>query len=127
MKKKWLGFVFLMILVLLSACSRKLSWVSTNYGNQFNASYQLFDGKQLDFIKIEAGETLTLDFDVVVNEGALTLQLVDQDQNIVWAETFTASAKGDAAYTAEVGGRYTLAAVGDDTSGGFEIIWEISD
>ena len=77
MKKKWLGFALLM-LVLLSGCSRKLSWVSTNYGNQFNASYQLFDGKQVDFIKVKAGERLTLDYEVVVNEGALTLQLLDQ-------------------------------------------------
>jgi hypothetical protein len=62
-----------------------------------------------------------------VNEGALTLQLLDKDKNVVWGETFTASGKGDASYTAEVGGRYTLVVIGDETRGEFEITWAISD
>ncbi len=126
MKKIFFIFTLLMVVV-LPACTRQVSWVGMNYGNQYTATYELFDGKQKETIPLTAGETLTLIYDVEVKKGSLTLQFEDQEREILWAETFLESGEGVYAYTAETSGRYTLTVIGDQTGGGFDLSWEIAD
>lgn len=125
--KKILFVLTLVMIVALSACTRQVSWVGMNYGNQYTATYELFDGKQKETIQLTAGETLTLTYDVEVKKGSLTLQFEDSDREIVWAETFLESAEDVYSYTAETSGRYTLTVIGDQTGGGFDLSWEITD
>ncbi len=125
--KKMMLLMTLIFAVFFSGCTTKANWVGMNYGDQFCATYFLFDGNQKETFSLTAGETLTLDYDVDVDAGRLTLQLEDASGEIVWAKTFLESAASVFGYTVLSSGRYTLKVIGDQTQGGFDLSWEISD
>jgi len=126
--KKYLVILSLLLGILLSSCSKtQVGWVETNFGNDFTASYQLFDGIETEKIKIDAGETFSLSYDVNVTDGALTLQFSDPDNNVIWEKTFLEDAKDSYDFTPQKSGRFTLTVSGDQTKGRFDLTWDIKD
>lgn len=119
--------LILLILVLslaLTSCTRKVGWVGINYGGKMKASYSLFDGPQTSTVPLEAGEQVSLSYEVVVDSGSLTLTLSDPDREVIWQEVFESDGSGVFSFGAELDGRYTLTTDGQETEGGFDIIWE---
>lgn len=117
----------LIILALLTSCTRQVGWVGLNYGNTYDFSYQFFDGKETEGIEIGAGDTFRLTYDIEVNDGALNLELVDPNRAVVWQANFLEDAKDVFEFVPESGGRYTLNIIGDGTNGGVELRWKISN
>lgn len=126
MKKLRIALI-LIAAVLLTSCTRQVGWVGLNYGNTFDFSYQFFDGKETEKIEIEAGDTLTLSYDIEVNDGALNLELLGPDQAVVWQTSFLEDVNDVFEFTPTAGGRYTLNIIGDSTNGGVELRWKITD
>ncbi len=58
--KKIVYAVILVAVILLTSCTMQRGWSGNDYGNVNNASYQYFNGKKVEKIKIEAGESLML-------------------------------------------------------------------
>lgn len=127
MKKRQFTFALILFALLLTACTRQVGWVGFNYGDTFDATYQLFDGKKTEKFQIGAGDTLSLTYDLDVDDGALTIELVSPEGEAVWATSFLDDAEDMYEFTAQASGRYTLNIIGDDTEGGFDLNWEISD
>ncbi len=126
--KKFLVILSLLLVVLLSSCSKtQVGWVEMNYGNDFQASYQFFDGKETEKIKIDAGDNFSLTYDVDVDDGALTLEFSDPDGNVVWEETFLEDAEDTYDFIPQKSGRFTLTVSGDQTEGGFDLTWDINN
>jgi len=126
--KKYSIILLLLPLLFLSSCSRtQIAWVEMNFGNDFEASYQLFDGEERERIQVDAGDTFSLSYDVTVDDGALTLQIEDPDGNTVWEETFLDDDEGVYEFTPESSGRINLIVLGDNTEGSFDLSWEISE
>lgn len=126
--KKYFVLLLLLPVFLLTSCSRtQIGWVEMNYGNDFEASYQLFDGEERERILIDAGDTFSLSYEVTVNDGALTLQFVDSDGNTLWEETFLEDSEDVFSFTPEASGRYSLIVAGDNTEGSFDLSWDISE
>ena len=126
--KKYSIILLLLPLLFLSSCSRtQIAWVEMNFGNDFEASYQLFDGEERERIQVDAGDTFSLSYDVTVDDGALTLQIEDPDGNTVWEETFLDDDEGVYEFTSDSSGRINLIVVGDNTEGSFDLSWEISE
>lgn len=126
--KKRLILLFLLPLFLLTSCSTtKIGWVEMNYGNDFEASYQLFDGEERERIQLDAGDTFSLSYEVDVEDGALTIQFIDPDGDAVWEETFLESEENVFDFTAEASGRYSLIVAGDNAEGSFDFSWDISE
>jgi hypothetical protein len=126
--KKHLILLLLLPVFLLTSCSRtQVGWIEMNYGNTFEASYRLFDGEERERIQIDAGDTLSLSYDLNVKDGALSLQFVNPDGDTLWEETFLEDGEGVFDFTAEASGRYTLVVAGDNTEGNFDLSWEISE
>jgi hypothetical protein len=126
MKKTMIGLT-LLVLALMSACTRQVGWVGMNYGNVYNASYILFDGKQTETLNLKAGETLNLAYHVSIDSGALTFQLIDPDRRIEWEASFRDNIKDFLSYPVDSSGRYTLRLIGDETSGKIDLRWEIEN
>lgn len=128
MKKiaRW-SIVILVLSLALTSCVRKVGWVGINYGNKMKASYQLYEGPQTSTISLEAEERVTLNYDVVVESGSLTLTITDPDKEILWQEVFESSNSGVFVFEADQDGRYSLTTDGRKTQGGFDITWEIED
>ena len=125
--KKALIILFLITTMFLSSCTRKVMWVGTNIGNTFNATYQFYDGKQISTIRLDAGETLSLIYKIEVIKGELILQLLDPNKDPVWQERFVDDASGNFEITTDIGGRYRLNVIGEDTQGSFNLKWEFID
>ena len=117
--------VLLILLVLLSACTRKIGWVGMNFDSKMKATYTGFDGPESAVVRLEAGEEFMLDYQVTVEEGKLTLQLTGPDGLVVFWETFKADDEGQFQFTSEKGGRYLLQAIGVETRGGYDLSWEL--
>lgn len=127
MKKILLG-IFLIGTMLLSSCSTtKVGWVGTNIGNTYRASYQRFDGREADRIRLRSNEPFSLDYEVEVEDGALTLQILAPGGDIVWEETFLVDAEDIFEFTPESSGRYTIRIEGDQTQGRFELNWDVDN
>lgn len=119
-----LTLLILSLSLMLTACVRKVGWVGMNYGGKMKASYQLYDGPQTNTVSLEAGEQITLKYDVVIEAGSLTLTLTDPDQEIFWQEEFDSSDSGAFIFEAGQDGRYTLTTDGHKTQGSFDITWD---
>lgn len=89
------------------------------------ASYPLFNGREVDFIKLESGETLHLSYDRIVEAGSLTLPWESPDEDLIWEETFTEGKQGTFDFTSEMEGRCRIIVIGDETRGELDLAWEI--
>ena len=126
--KKILSAIFLIGTLLLSACTTtKIGWVGTNIANTFQASYQRFDGREMERIRLNAGESFALSYEVEVDEGSLTLQILEPGGDLVWEETFLHDTDSTYDFTAKNSGRYTIGIEGDQTQGSFELNWETGE
>ena len=126
--KKYLILLLVLPVFLLTSCSTtKIGWVEMNYGNDFEASYQLFDGEERERIQLDAGDTISLSYELNVEDGALTIQFVDPDGDTVWEETFLEDEENVFDFTAEASGRYSLVVAGDNAEGSFDLTWDISE
>ena len=122
--KKVLLTVVLLSALTLTACSRtQVGWVATNIGDTFEASYRRFDGQEVETYQLDSGESFTLSYDIEVDEGSLTLELVDPQDELVWEESFSEHAEDVFEFTPESSGHYRLRVIGDDTQGSFELNW----
>ena len=125
--KKLILVISLILVALLSACSRQVGWVGLNYLNTIDVSYQLFDGKKFERIQMDAGDTFSLTYDVEVDDGALRFDLVDPDREQVWEASFLEDSEDEMTFRVEKSGRYLLRITGDQTEGGFELRWETNE
>jgi len=126
--KKGLIITLLFVTVLLTACSRtQIGWVATNVGDTFEASYRRFDGREVETFQLVSGESFSLTYDVEVDEGTLSFELFNPEDEIIWEETFTEDAQETFALSPETSGRYQLHIIGDETRGDFDLNWDISD
>ncbi len=125
--KKTVITILLIFLVLLSACTRKIGWVGMNYDSKMKAAYTGFTGPESAIIRLDPGEGFLLEYQVTVEEGGLTLQMTGPDGQVIWAEAFRTDDEGQFQFTSENGGRYLLQAIGDETRGGYDLSWEITD
>lgn len=125
--KKTVVFISLILIALLTACTRQVGWVGLNYRNTIDVSYQFFDGKKVERIQVDAGDTFSLTYDIEVEEGALKLELLDPDRKVIWEAALLEDKEDVMRFQAEKSGRYTLRINGDQTKGGFELRWETSD
>mgnify|MGYP006295936137 CR=1 FL=1 len=125
--KKTLLILSLILIALLTACTRQVGWVGLNYLNTIDVSYQLFDGKKVERIQVDAGETFNLTYDVEVDAGALRFDLLDPDRDLVWEAAFLEDGEDEMSFRAEQSGRYILRITGDQTQGGFDLRWETNN
>ena len=108
-----------------SGISLKVGWVERSGLNHSTASYTTFSGAQRRQVDVAAGQTLTLSFAVTVNEGMLTLRILDPDNNIEWQRAFNGDDAGLVEVHVDSGGAYKIAVIGQQTGGSFDLNWQV--
>ena len=90
--------------------------------------YQYFDGPFTRTVNAKAGQTLTLDYSVTVDEGNLDIRAVDPRGEAVWQKTFDTGANVTSSQQVSIqqSGRYQLAVNGHQTRGSFQIDWQVN-
>ena len=115
------------LLAVLTGCNYRQGWVEVTYSDRTQATYTLFNGQKEQVINLEAGEGLTLAYDLAIAKGSLTLQIVDPDRTVVWEGSFTETSTGDTSFTVANEGVYRLVISGNRTRGSFDLHWEITE
>jgi methionine-rich copper-binding protein CopC len=90
--------------------------------------YHFFNGPFNRTVNASAGETLTVDYAAIVEEGTLDMRVVNPDGDAVWQETFDTGADVTSSTKVDIqqNGRYRLVVDGHDTRGSFQIDWQVN-
>lgn len=126
MKRKGLAVILLIVLIstlAFTGCTRKLMWVGNSGKDHIDATYKQFTGTEKKTIRLSEGDTLVIDYQSVVTEGALVLAITDPEGNEV--VSLTTGSEGTERLQAGEGGKYTLWIKGDKTGGSFSINWSV--
>jgi hypothetical protein len=86
-------------------------------------TYASFNGVERSTVSLDAGQTFDLHYKVDVQQGALSISLVDPNGSSVWNKRFVENATGSDTVTITSGGRYIVLIEGDQASGGYDVSW----
>ncbi|MEJ2210894.1 MAG: hypothetical protein P8129_17905 [Anaerolineae bacterium] len=130
MKYKTILFLTLSLLIagLLAGCqvdTVEVGMVETHLPGNWRASYRTFSGTKRDTFRAEAGQTLRLAYDVVVERGNLTIEVQDPDGKILWDASLQENKADVADVSLQKDGRYTLVVRGNDTGGRWNLTWDV--
>ena len=125
------SFVCLLVGSLLAGCdaasSLRIGWRELGGRNRTRAQYVTFDGRQAKSFRVEAGPTIEIHSEVVVDKGSLAVQLISPDGEVVWDETFREDRQAFTTVTASTDGRHIVRVEGDETGGSFDVSWSVKD
>lgn len=121
MNEKWCLLLLFCLLIVITGCEKKVMYMWSNFGDQIKASYHHFHGTETKNITLEEGEILYLEYSSKVQEGSLTITLLDPDgKEVAQLETnTTGTMQVEAAST----GSYRLVIKGNKTKGSFDVTW----
>ena len=128
-KATLLALALLLMTSLLAGCGSstvKVNWVGSSGPGQMGYRYTTFDGVERKTFRAEAGQTMTFDYDVTVEKGALVLKVGDPDK-VLWEETFREDAADTITLTAPQNGLYTIRIEGQATGGSFDLSWSVGE
>ena len=115
------------LLVGCGSSSIRIGWTESSGLNHKSAQYASFDGVERKTIRAQENQTITLDYDVTVEKGTLVLAIVGPDGESVWEEPFREDGSDILALTASQKGVYTIHIEGENTTGGFDLSWSLSE
>jgi hypothetical protein len=123
-------FITSIIALLLSGCdfSRiKFGEVRMMYGSNddehISYNYSTFTGIENGSALVEAGQTISFDYDVKVDKGSLMIEWQAPDGKDVWQKRLVESDRGNDEIIAQSSGKYTIIIQGKDAGGEFDISW----
>ncbi|MEA3439452.1 MAG: hypothetical protein U9R58_04140 [Chloroflexota bacterium] len=135
-KATLLSLALLLMAGLLIGCNSsnvKIGWRGSSgpghmgYHYTMKYSYTTFYGVERKTFRAEAGQSITFEYDVAVEKGALVLNVVDPDGKVLWEETFIEDTIDTATVIAPRNGFHTIGIEGQETGGGFDIAWRIEE
>ena len=127
MKKIVVTAVLAVVLLplILSACDNiQVGYAGNNIGNHINGSYQLFSGTKTKNIGAKAGDTIEFQYSSKVEDGNLTMKILDANGTV--QEILTANTTGTADLQAPDDETYQLVIKGSHTKGNFNVSWDIN-
>lgn len=126
--KSILSLLLSLIALMTPACSNsqvRVGFVGSQVGNSMEYDYSLFTGREQKTLDLEQGQTLDLNFDVLVESGSIRLQLIDNNGNVPWEEYFQEDSSGSVDLQIDGDGFYKISVTGQKAEGGFDIDWEL--
>lgn len=122
-----------MTLLLTAACviacqssSLRVGWRAFDGLRRKRARYTSFTGVERKSFRAEAGQMIELDYEVEVEEGTLTVQLLDPDHDRVFHKAIREDAADVVPVSAPRSGRYEVRIEGDATKGSYDVSWDVS-
>ena len=96
----------------------------SSVGRKIKGSYQFFDGTKIKVISAKEGKTIVINFASEVQEGELTMSILDPSNDLV-AELQT-NTTGIKEINSDKNQKYRLVIRGTQTKGSFNVNWEIN-
>lgn len=100
--------------------TKKIAYVYKHTGNELTVTYKRFTGPEFYNFMLGKNSTITISYDVHVEEGELTLEWTER-KRLIWRETFRSDSRGS--FTAQTGHRlHCVKLEGKDTRGGCHVV-----
>jgi hypothetical protein len=105
----------------------KLGWSESTLPGSWRADYATFEGVEQTTFLAQKGQTVSLDYDIAVEKGLLTITIVGPDGENQWEESFGEAADGDVTLRVSQKGRYQVRVEGEGTGGSFDLSWNTEE
>lgn len=124
-----LAALLLLALLAVGCDGASIGVVETNGLNSTRANFETLNERKSRDENLARNEVLTLNYLVQVEKGALTVQIENPQEEVVWEWSGSAGDTVDdqVAIRAEEAGEYTIAVVGDGAGGRYELSWTTDD
>ena len=96
----------------------------SSVGKKINGSYKFIEGTKIKIISAKEGKTIVINFTSEVQEGELTMNVLDSSNDLV-AELET-NTTGTKEINSDKNQKYRLVIRGTQTKGSFNVNWEIN-
>ena len=122
----------LAVMALLAGCTqewrfgeRYVDYEGTAEPGAAAYTYTLFTGEEAWTETLQAGDTLTVEYDVTLERGVLSLAVTDPSGADVWRVNLGEDTSSSETFEAASAGEYRLAVRGLNAVGGFEVRWQV--
>ena len=124
------ALTLLLMSILLIGCGSstvRLGWSESKLPGRWRADYATFEGVEQTTFRVKKRQTVTLDYDVTVEKGMLTLKIIGPDGESHWERSFGETTDGVVTLTASQKGRYQVYVEGKGTGGSFDLSWNTEE
>ena len=101
----------------------KVMWRESSRPGHWRAAYDRFNGAAQSRFRAQEGQVITLEYEIVVDEGVLTAQIVDPEGEALWSQTFREHTSGSTTFKTPQTGRYRVRVEAERTAGRFAFAW----
>jgi hypothetical protein len=108
------------------AGNQRVLWRGSSVPGHVGAHFRYFDGRDDRPFSADAGETLTLVYDLAPDQGTLTLRLLSPGGDALWTRSATGPAAGTTAIPLPEGGRYRIDVKGEKSRGSFAVDYRLA-
>lgn len=124
------GYMFTLLMLLLTIClvgcsggSYKIIKGSIDHTqDSIEGSYSQFNGRYFNSLKLEEGTTMRINFEEHTEEGSITMQLLDMDDNVLLTLEEASENKD---IKIEKTGKYQVRVSGSNHKGDFKVSWAV--
>ncbi len=104
----------------------RVGFAGYNVPGHIAYTYTIFSGVESRILQASRGENISLSFNATVRRGTLHIRVIDPEENLLWAVSLNHSQRGDVEIPVRASGIHRVVIEGDETSGGFEVLWHTS-
>ena len=119
----------LLTVITLTGCTSFFSigttvgFTGSQHGTVMNARFNSFNGARGARFKLEQGDTIRINYDLVCEEGSLTLTFEDRDGNILFTNSEKAGVED---ITVSSGQKYTIRLTAVKAKGSYDMSWSVN-
>ena len=95
----------------------------SQHGTVMNARFSSLNGSRGARFKLDQGDTIRINYELVCEDGSLTLTFEDKDGNILFTNSETTGVKD---ITVETSQRYTLRLTAVKAKGSYDLTWSVN-
>jgi hypothetical protein len=136
MKKTLLPYLVLGITItlaaLLSSCNSSniidadiRMKIRSHQEGRISKSYRTFSGLERETFQVEKGQIISLNYEAIVENGSLIIELQNPNGEIIWREILGKSCRGTDELYIKYPGRYTILIQGREAGVDLDISWKI--
>ena len=128
----WILLITAILSIGLSSCNFskvKFGEVRLMYGGNDDGriAYDIrtFTGVESGSLQAEAGQTISFNYQAVLDKGSLVIEWQNPQGEVVWRKDMNGSAAGDEKIVVEDPGEYSVFIQGKGAGGSFDVSWQV--
>jgi hypothetical protein len=103
----------------------RIGMLETRSPNHMAYSYTTFSGHESAPLELVSGQTLTIDYQVRMTKGDLTLEIQDPQNDVLWQKSFQADASETIELQARENGQHFIVIAAESAGGSVDVSWRV--